>query len=613
MSSTVTLAGLPNSGKSSLFNILTGSRQRIANYPGVTVEKKKGTLVFSNQSIEVIDLPGIYSLDVTTLDEKVSKDYLMDKFENRVDCIVLVVDTTNLKKSLYLAMQLKEIGQSFLLALNLIDIAEKRGMKVNTDKLSSFFGAPVVCTSAVKNTGIEDLKKAILDFQRSETAVILPKGFQSEIKKPEYIKNKLRSIDELYLDIVETDIAPDTLTEKIDRVVLHPVLGVGILVFTLLCIFQLLFTWSEPLMNGIDGLIGWLSGLVEANISNTMLKSLLVDGIIAGVGGIIIFLPHIVLLFVFILFLEDVGYLGRVAFLMDSLMRRLGLPGKAVIPLLSSHACAIPGIMSARIVDNEKDRLATVLVSPLTTCSARIPVYLLLIAALVPEKSVMGFSLSALVLFSLYMAGITSAFIMAFILKKTTLNGPPTTLLMEMPAYRFPKFTSILKGAWAKGKSFLYKAGTVILILSILIWLLVSFPKNQQGKSDINNSYAATIGKTFAPIFKPLGFDWRITTALIPSFGAREVVVSAMASVLSQEGASEEDAGYIKKVKDSFPPATLIALLVWFIYAPQCISTFAVMKRETNGWKWPIFMGVYTLGLAYILSFIAYRVSLFLL
>ncbi len=613
MSVTITLTGLPNSGKSSLFNTLTGGRQRIANYPGVTVEKKIGEYLFENDKINVIDLPGIYSLDVTTLDEKITKDYLLNKLDEKTDFTVLVLDITNLKKSLYLALQLKEINQKFIIALNLIDIAKKRGMEVDYLKLSQEFDAPVVTTSAISNLGIEDLKKAIRDFKKQEGNVNLPINFQSEIKKPEYIKNKLKAIDVIYNNIVIKDLSPDNLTAKIDKIILHPVWGVAILLTTLLCIFQLLFSWSEPLMDGIDNLIGWMSANAEIYISNPMLRSLIVDGILAGVGGIIIFLPHIILLFVFILFLEDVGYLGRVAFLLDSLMRRLGLPGKAVIPLLSSHACAIPGIMSARIVENEKDRLATILVAPLTTCSARIPVYLLLIAALVPNKSFYGISMAAGVLFLLYVSGIASAFVMAFILKKTTLNGPPTTLLMEMPPYRLPKFSSILKGALNKGKAFLYKAGSVILVLSVIIWLLVSFPKNEMGKSDINNSYAAVIGKTFEPIFRPIGFDWKITTALIPSFGAREMVVAALASVLAQEEASEDDPGYIKKVRDSFPPATLISLLVWFIYAPQCISTFAVMKRETNGWKWPAFMGLYTLVLAYLFSFIAYRTALFFL
>jgi ferrous iron transport protein B len=608
---TVTLAGLPNSGKSSLFNILTGSNQRIANYPGVTVEKKKGEYEFDDDKINVIDLPGIYSLDVTTIDEKISKDYLLNKTQtDKADINILVVDVTNLKKSLYLALQLREINQKFIIALNMIDLADKRGMKVDIEKLSSSFDAPVIITSAAKQIGIEELKNAIKYFDFENPKIILPVNFQSEIKKPAYIKEKLKAIDDMYKEIVITDLKPDNFTARVDRFILHPFWGIIILMTTLFLMFQLLFSWSGPLMDGIDTIFGYFGTLVNANVSNELLRSLVVDGIFAGVGGIVIFLPHIILLFVFILFLEDVGYLGRAAFLMDSLMRKLGLPGKAVIPLLSSHACAIPGIMSARIIENEKDRLATVLVAPLTTCSARIPVYMLLIAALVPNISWMGFSLPAVVLFGLYMAGIISAFIMAFILKKTTLNGPPTTLLMEMPPYRVPRFSSVIKGAWNKGKAFLIKAGTVILVLSILIWVLVSFPKDINGKSDINNSYAAKIGKTFEPIFRPIGFDWKITTALIPSFGAREVVVSALAAVLAQEGADEENAGFIKKVKESFPSATLISLLVWFIYAPQCIATFAVMKRETNGWKWPTFMGIYTLSLAYILSFVAYRIAL---
>lgn len=614
MSKLVALAGLPNSGKTSIFNILTGSKQKVANYPGVTVERKKGVIELDNAQIEIIDTPGVYSLDSTTLDEKVSKDILLHKNElDRPDLVVMVIDSSNYKKALYLALQLKEIGTNLILCLNMQDIAESRGQKLNLNEIARAFECPAIETSISDSESINQLKKLIFETlnQIGNGSINLPKKYQSQMKSTEYIKDKLMSMDELAGKITINAIKPDTVSAKLDQFLLHPVWGVVALLATLILMFQLLFAWSDPLVGIIENAFEWLTLFADSNLTNGLLKSFITDGLIAGIGGVVVFLPHILIMFFFILLLEDCGYLTRAVFLLDSLMRRLGLPGKAVIPLLSSHACAIPGIMSARIIENERDRLATILVSPLTTCSARLPVYTLLIAAIVPATKTLGFfDLRGLVMFALYFMGMASAFIISAILKRTTLNGPPTMLLMEMPSYKKPRASDLARGLWSRTKMFCKKVATIITILSILIWVLVSFPRIDQQTPDIQNSYAAKIGKTFEPIFRPIGFDWRITTSLIPSFGAREVVVSALSSVLSVE-ASEEDLEFElgKIISSEFTLASLLSLLVWFIYAPQCISTFAVMRKETNSFVWPSFMMAYTLILAYLMSFMTYWVT----
>ena len=611
--SVVALVGLPNSGKSSLFNALTNSRQRIANFPGITTEKKIGTMVDSGKSI--IDLPGVYTLDAASLDEKVTRDFIFDKTDSeKAELFVLVMDATNLKKSLYLALQLKEINQKFILALNMMDLAKKRGQELDLDKLSSHLGGiKVLPVSAVTGLGIQDLKTLIQESEYSHRQLELPKDYQSKIKQTDYVKDKLDKVQSIISDITIKNILADNLTEKLDRVFLHPWLGPIVLITVLLFMFQLLFTWSDPFMGWIESFFGLIGELVSSFLPDGYLKSMLVDGVIAGVGGILVFLPHIVFLFLIIYFLEDFGYLGRVAFSLDYLMRKMGLPGKAVVPMLSSHACAIPGIMSARIIENHQQRLITMMVSPLTTCSARLPVYTLLIGVMVPKESFIGpISLQALTLFSLYALGIVSAFVIAVIARKTYLPTSPAYLLMELPAYRVPSLKKILKQSLLKGWIFVKKAGTVILLLSIVIWALVTFPKAPENadQPEVNYSYAAKIGQTFEPIFRPLGYDWRLTTALIPSFAAREVMVAAMGTVYAVEGDDSEDESFLKNLSDilstQYSLATMMSLLVWFVFAPQCISTFAVLKKETGGYKYPlIFMG-YTLVMAYVFAALTY-------
>jgi ferrous iron transport protein B len=605
----IALVGMPNVGKTALFNKLTGSFQRVANFPGVTVEKKTGWVSEKGTRIlEVIDLPGIYSLDATTLDEKVTKDFLLKKErEASADLFVLVLDATNLDKSLYLAFQLRELGYPLVIALNLMDEAKKRSFSLDLEKFATELNAVVVPTSASTGDGVKELIETIK--QRIVTDVIpslvIPENAQKVFRSPAYVNGIFRQIDELLNNVTLTKLKPDTFSARIDYFVLHPVWGVVTLFVLLILIFQTLFTWAAPLQDGIESLFTYMGEMISSVVTQPLLQSLLVDGIIAGVGGVLVFLPQIVLLFFFIQFLEDVGYLGRAAFLMDSLMRKFGLPGKSVIPLLSSHACAIPGILSTRVIDNYRERLITMLVIPLTTCSARLPVYAILIGALIPNIAVAGMPwlrLPGLVLFGLYMIGFASALAVSLIFKKTLPHSSPSMLLMELPPYRVPKVKNLLLVMKNKAMIFLKKAGGIILVVSIIIWALVTFPQNN-GVSNIEQSYAAQIGKVFEPVFRPLGFDWRITTALIPSIGAREVVVSALSLVLAVEGENEEHMSLA--LVQQFGLGTLVALLIWFVFAPQCISTFAVMKRETDSLKWPVIMVIYTMALAYAFAFLA--------
>lgn len=604
----VALIGMPNVGKTALFNKLTGSFQRVANFPGVTVEKKIGWISENGLKImEVVDLPGIYSLDATTLDEKVTKDFLLQKQKDTsADLFVLVLDATNLDKSLFLAFQLKELGYPLIIALNLMDEAKKRELKLDLQKFSERLNATIVPTSASTGEGVLDLVHVIKsEIEKSPSfKLLVPENSQKMFRSPAYVNSIFAKIDHLLDEVTISKIRPDTFSEKIDQFVLHPVWGIVILIGILLIIFQALFSWASPMQEAIEAGFSFLGSLVSQHVSHELTKSLLIDGVISGVGGILVFLPQIVLLFLFIQFLEDIGYLGRAAFLMDSFMRRFGLPGKSVIPLLSSHACAIPGILSTRVIDNYRERLITILVIPLTTCSARLPVYAILIGALIPNQAVLGLSwlkLPGLVLFGLYMLGFFSAMLVSLIFKRTLPRSSPSMFLMELPPYRIPKIKNLLFVIKNKATIFIKKAGGIILVVSIIIWGLVTFPQIN-GVSQIENSYAASIGRMFEPVFRPLGFDWRITTALIPSIGAREVVVSALSLVLSMEG-SEEDMS--KALVEQFGLGTLVALLIWFVFAPQCISTFAVIKRETNSLKWPIVMVLYTLGLAYGFSYLA--------
>lgn len=611
------LVGLPNSGKSALFNSLTGSRQKVANFPGITVEKKQGFREAFDHQFEFIDLPGIYTLDANSMDERVTRDYILNlNNTDKTYAFVLVVDSTNFNKSLYLALQMIELGRPVVMAMNMFDLAKSRGLEIDIEKLSKHLGGvSVVPTVAVEGKGLADLDKSLINLfkNKKELSPIEPRVIQ-EIKSAEYIKRKLDQVDEIVKDITIKKINKDNFTEKVDSFVLHPVLGPFILIAILIFLFQLLFVWADPFVGLIENCFELLAGFVDSTLSDGYLKSLINDGIIAGVGGVIVFMPHILFLFILINTLEDFGYLGRAAFLMDFLMRKAGLPGKAVIPLLSSHACAIPGIMGARIIENPRQRMVTMMISPLMACSARLPVYTLLIAAIVPDKEVFGFlGMPGLVMFSLYAFAIITALIISFITKATAITPSASYLMMELPSYRVPKFKNVILSALQKVKVFLKKAGTIIFVLSILLWGLVTFPEAPKDATEpaINYSYAAKIGHTFEPLFRPLGFDWKMTTALIPSFAAREVLVSAMGTVMAVEEQDDEDAMIMSlssRMGADYSMASLLALLVWFIFSPQCIATIGVMKKETNSIKMPIIFVSYTLFLAYFFSFLTYTI-----
>lgn len=609
----VALVGMPNVGKTALFNALTGSFQKVANFSGVTVEKKTAKLRGSND-VEVVDLPGLYSLDIATLDEKISRDYLTGKTNLEApELFVVVLDATHLQKSLYLLLQLLELGHRPLLALTQIDQSRQRGQELDAQKLAIMSGCQVVSVSAVSGEGIDSLVTEVHSQLRSDTHfdLQLPPDHQKKIKSPDYVRSKFNLIDQWLSEVVIAPLKADTLTAYIDRWVLHPVWGFLILGLSLLLMFQALFTWAAPLQDGIEAGFGYLGELVK-NVGLPLLaESLIVDGIIGGVGGVIVFLPQILLLFLFVQFLEDVGYLGRAAFLLDGYMRKLGLPGKAMIPLLSSHACAIPGVMATRILEDRRERIITMMVIPLTTCSARLPVFAVLIAALLPNERLWGpFTWQGLTLFGLYWLAMGTALVVAWVMRKLTPHGAPSMLLMEMPPYRWPKASHLVRSLVNKAKIFLGKAGKIILALSLVIWALVSFPRTEDGKlSAVENSYAASIGHFFTPVFAPLGFDWRINTALVPAFAAREVVVSALATVFAVEGEEDAQADSLKDVlAERYTPATLVALLIWFVYAPQCISTFAIIRRESGGWVVPGILMAYSLALAWLAAWFAYLI-----
>ena len=619
--SLIALAGSPNCGKTSLFNALTGLSQKVGNYPGITVDRVKGLVKLPDgQVVDLMDVPGCYSLDIHSFDEKVGRDILLGRFHNekKPSAIVAVIDATNLKRSLYLVLELKQLGCPIIVVLNMMDEALSRGLELDLAVLQQELDCPIIPTVATKGTGIDQLKEQIKNVIREGRTPEPPEHFLHEIRKLDFIRDTYAKVDHLVRQVTIKEMNPDTFTERIDRWVLHPIWGLLILIVFLVFVFQLMFSWAGPLMDLVETGVTTIQNLSIGLISEGLFQSFVVDGVIAGVGNFLVFLPQIMLLFFFLIFLEDWGYLGRAAFLLDGWMRKMGLPGRATVPLLSSHACAIPGIMAARTLESRSDRLAVMMVAPLTQCSARLPVYAILIAAFVPSSIILGFlNLQGLILFGLYALGIISALLMSYAMRKLVLTGSPSGLLMELPPYRVPRLSNVLKGVWQKSWSFVKKAGTVILVLSMVLWFLVSFPRNPAGgQLEINNSYAAMVGKTIQPVFEPLGFDWRISTILIPAFGARELAVAAMGTVLSVQ-MSEDDPKFEGKLTEmvgqSFAPEVLMALLIWFVFAPQCISTFAVLVRETGGYKWPLFVGVYTMVLAYAGALVARYIAPFII
>lgn len=616
----IALAGPPNCGKTVLFNALTGAHQKVANYPGITVEYKVGHYIHSSDNkIEIIDLPGTYSLEAHSPDEQVTLDYLSNdtNSEGYVNLILAIGDATNLKKSLGLLLDLKKTGKPIIFCLNMIDLATKRGIEIDVEKLSKELGVPIVPTTAIKEDGLQPLYKCL-----EEQIQLLPKTPKTyDIQKWQplsitEVRNKFIKIDKILSSTVKNISSEDLWTVRLDSIFMNKFLGLPILFVILLLVFQAVFSWASWPMDLIEELIEQLGNMTSHIVAPGLLQDFLVDGVIAGVGAVSVFLPQILILFFFIFLLEASGYMARAAFLVDRLMALIGLQGKSFVPLLSSFACAIPGIMATRTIKNPKDRIATILVAPLMTCSARLPVYVLLIGAFIPNKNVGPLNLQGLVMFGLFLLGILSAAVVAFIMKNTILKGSYSSFLLELPTYKLPNFKHIFFNVMMRAKIFIKKAATVILSISVVLWVLSTFPKAPKNWEEpaITYSYAGRIGKTIEPLIKPLGFDWRIGTALIPGFGAREVFVGAIATVFSVESEDEDqqNKNLTEEINSTWPLATGLALLIWYVFAPQCLATFAVMRRETNGWKWPAVTFSYMLTLAYIGAYITYNLTLLL-
>jgi ferrous iron transport protein B len=608
------LVGTPNSGKTSLFNALTGSRQKVANYPGVTVERKEGFFVTPlGRQVSVVDLPGTYSLRGRSPDEEITRDFVLGKAtgETVPDLVLCVADSTNLRLTIRLLLELKRTGRPMILVLNMFDIASRRGISVDVVRLAKELGVPVVTSIAVRKGGTADLLKLTDDISAKLAAEPAENSWRalsvSELRATQ------READRIISDCVSLPSRPDTLTARIDAVVLHPVGGLIVLAAILFVMFQAVFAWAQPLMELLNSGFDALGEFVHATLPAGLLQSFLQNGVISGVGSVIVFLPQIIIIFLFILLLEDFGYMARAAFLMDRIMGGAGLHGRAFIPLLSSFACAIPGIMATRVIDNKRDRLTTILIAPLMTCSARIPVYTLIISAFIPAKDIWGFiNLQGLVMFGLYATGIASALAVSFLIKFFMLRDyAPAPFMLELPDYKMPRLKSIAIGVYTRAKMFLYRAGTTIFSMMVLIWFLASFPQPPAGSTEpaIDFSLAAIIGKAIEPLLAPVGFNWQIAVALIPGMAAREVAVAALGTVYAIEGGKEaaEQIGQVLATKWSL--ATALSMLAWYIFAPQCASTLAVIRRETGSWTWMAVTFGYMLVLAYAASFVTYNVA----
>ena len=608
------LVGTPNSGKTALFNALTGSRQKVANYPGVTVERKEGSFVTPRgRQVSLVDLPGTYSLRGRSPDEEITRDIVLGRTrgESLPDLVLCVADSTNLRLTIRLLLELKKTGRPIALVLNMFDIATRRGVTVDVCRLSEALGVPVVTSIAVRKGGTADLLR-LTDQILSRARPASGENLWHPLTVPE-LRATQREADRIIAATVSLPARPDTWTARIDAVVLHPIGGLAILLLILFVMFQAVFAWTQPLMELLSSAFGGLGQLVHDTLPAGLLQSFLQNGVISGVGTVVVFLPQIIIVFLFILLLEDFGYMARAAFLMDRIMGGAGLHGRAFIPLLSSFACAIPGIMATRVIDNRRDRLTTILIAPLMTCSARIPVYTLIISAFIPATEVWGWiNLRGLVMFGLYAAGIASALGLSFLVKFFMWRDYlPAPFMLELPDYKTPRVRSIAIGIFNRAKMFLKRAGTTIFSMMVLIWFLASFPQPPVGAQDaaINYSLAAIIGKAIAPLLAPLGFNWQIAVALIPGMAAREVAVAALGTVYAIEGGKEaaEQIGQVLATKWSL--ATALSLLVWYIFAPQCASTLAVIRRETGSWKWMALTFVYMLVLAYAASLATYNIA----
>jgi ferrous iron transport protein B len=608
------LVGTPNSGKTSLFNALTGSRQKVANYPGVTVERKEGSFVTPNgRQVSLVDLPGTYSLRGRSPDEEITRDIVLGRArgEPLPDLVLCIADSTNLRLTIRLLLELKNTGRPLALVLNMFDIATRRGVTVDVPRLSKELGVPVVTSIAVRKGGTADLLRLTDDILARAQSPI-----RENLWRPltvAELRASQREADRILGTTVSLPTRPDTWTARIDAVVLHPVGGLAILLSILFVMFQAVFAWAQPLMELLSSVFDAAGRFVHDTLPAGLLQSFLQNGVISGVGSVVVFLPQIIIIFLFILLLEDFGYMARAAFLMDRIMGGAGLHGRAFIPLLSSFACAIPGIMATRVIDNRRDRLTTILIAPLMTCSARIPVYTLIISAFIPPKLIWGWiNLQGLVMFGLYAAGIASALGMSFLIKFLMWRDyAPAPFMLELPDYKMPRVRGIAIGVYNRAKMFLQRAGTTIFSMMVLIWFLASFPQPPAGAAGpaINYSLAAIIGKAVAPLLAPLGFNWQIAVALIPGMAAREVAVAALGTVYAIEGGNEAAEHIGQVLASQWSLATALSLLAWYIFAPQCASTLAVIRRETGSWKWVAVTFAYMLALAYATSLATYNIA----
>ncbi|MGD9589411.1 MAG: ferrous iron transport protein B [Pyrinomonadaceae bacterium] len=633
---TFALAGNPNAGKTTLFNALTGLRQKVANFPGVTVERKTGRWNIGGTTVHLIDLPGLYSLDASSIDEEIARKVLSGEAAGVEEpkVVIAVVDATNLERNLYLVTQIIERGTPLVLAVTMVDVFEKQGHLLDFEKLSALLGVRAIPVDVRSGRGLSDLGNAAMDLADG------PQGVRRPIAVPEDDANpvfrRYRFISGVVQEAVRhNDNDAHALSEKIDHVLTHRFFGLVILLFILLLIFQTIFSWAALPMDLLDHGFGALADAARAAMPEGILADLVSDGIIAGVGGVLIFLPQILLLFLFISILEDSGYMARAAFLMDKLMSRVGLHGKAFLPLISSFACAIPGIMATRTIEDRRDRFATIMIAPFMSCSARLPVYTLMIAAFFSTQTVVGFiSLGAVLMLGMYFLGIAAAIVTAFVFKRTILKAPTPPFIMEMPPYRMPNIRTVLQNMLERSWLFVKRAGTVILSISIILWALAYFPRTQAGSDtgagaagasstevltesrQLEHSFAGMLGRAIEPVIQPLGFDWKIGIALIASFAAREVLVSTL-SIIYNVGkeANEESETLLSAIRgarhdDGSPawtPLTAVTLMVFFVLAMQCMSTVAIVRRETNSWRWPLFMVVYMTFLAYAAAFVTYQ------
>ena len=606
----IAVVGNPNAGKSALFNKLTGARQKVGNYPGVTVERKSGRMSLPDgRPAEIVDLPGAYSLEASSPDEEVTRDVVLGKQagERLPDLLLLVLDATNLDNHLRFALQIIDLGMSTVVALNMVDMARREGLTIDPSVLQSELGVPVIETVAVRREGMDALKEAISTSLGAARRI--REGAPEEFTA---VQRRARTIAAA-ATVAET--AKRRWTHRLDSIALHPLLGPLIFVAIMFVMFQAVFAWAAPPAEFIDARFADAQAFINATLPDGLLRSMLVDGVIAGVGAVVVFLPQILILFLFILLLEATGYMVRAAFLIDRLMARVGLSGHAFIPLLSSFACAVPGIMATRTIEDPKHRLTTILIAPLMTCSARLPVYAIIIGAFIPARSVGGgIGLQGLVLLGLYLVGIVGALVAALVLRHTVARGKHQGFMLEMPKYQMPHIRDIALGLWTRALIFLKRAGTIILVSTIILWALLSFPQARPGESQLDASIAGKMASGLEVVMRPVGFNHEISLALIPAMAAREVAVSALATAYSIDESDEAKAeqSLTAQLQGRWSLPTALAFLAWFVFAPQCLSTIAVTRRETNGWRWPIFMVLYLFALAYIAAGATYWLAVWI-